>query len=86
MDKVFNAVDEDDNSNFDMRVEVDLVENNKSTHPIVKEILYAKAKEQYLAGHGFAFGFYSKPDSNFETMICFYDTQITTIKYVEIVK
>jgi superfamily I DNA and RNA helicase len=86
MQKVFeNSTDEDDNPNFAMRVEVDLVQDKKSTHSIVKEILYAKAKEQYLAGHGFGFGFYSKTDSNFETMICFYETQITTIKYVEIV-
>jgi superfamily I DNA and RNA helicase len=86
MEKVFHdSTDEDDNPNFAMRVEVDLVQDEKSTHPIVKEILYTKAKEQYLAGHGFGFGFYSKRDSNFETMICFYETQITNIKYVEIV-
>jgi hypothetical protein len=64
---------------------VDLVQNGKATVPIVKEMLYAKAKEQYLAGHGFAFAFYTKPDANFETLICFYESQLSTIKYVDIV-
>ena len=56
----------------DMKVEVDLVtKNNKPTHPIVKSILYAKAKEQYLAGHGFEFAFYRQHDCKFDTLVCF---------------
>jgi hypothetical protein len=84
MEKLFTFCSNDDSS-FDMRVEVDLVQNGKATVPIVKEMLYAKAKEQYLAGHGFAFAFYTKPDANFETLICFYESQLSTIKYVDIV-
>lgn len=75
MNKIFdNSFDENENPNYEMRVEVDLVtKDKKPTHPIVKQILYAKAKEQYLAGHGFQFGFYNKPNTDFETMICFYN-------------
>ncbi len=50
--------------------EVDLLtKDNKSTHSIVRTMLYEKAKEQFEAGHGFEFGFISKP--NHETLVCF---------------
>ena len=58
----------------EMKIEIDLLtKKNKPTHPIVRNMLYAKAKEQYLAGHGFEFAFYQKSDVNFETLICFHE-------------
>ncbi len=87
MQKVFeDSTDEDDIPDFGMRVEVDLIQDGKATYPIVKEMLYEKAKEQYLAGHGFAFGFYTKPNANYETLVCFYESQLSIIKYVDIVQ
>lgn len=56
----------------DLKVSVDLIdENGKSCHEIVKLMLYAKAKEQHLAGHGYDFGFYKK--ENCLTLICFHE-------------
>lgn len=55
---------------FNFRVFVNLInENGKSCHEIVKSMLYAKAKEQHLAGHGYDFGFYKK--DNCFPLICF---------------
>ena len=65
LQKLFEADDY-----FD-KIEVDLINKGKPTHPIVREMLYAKAKEQSEAKHGYQFGFYYKEDANYETLVCF---------------